>query len=105
VPGLRRDASITADLHLSEVRARPATREPAMPRSPHDTGVSMNANPWRPHCHAPGIWSVVRDTTNGRGYFEYLNPGGPHLKWHEARAKAREANRATEPQEQKHAAE
>ena len=51
-------------------------------------------NPWRPWCHAPGTWSVVRNAKGGR--LQYLKHGRDgYLKWFEARRVANEANRAT----------
>lgn len=55
---------------------------------------SRKPNPWRPWCHAPSVWSVVRYAK--RGGLEYFKHGrGGYLRWFEARRIAREANGAT----------
>jgi hypothetical protein len=50
---------------------------------------------WKPHQHAPGIWSVARELSCG--CLQYLKRT-PHkyLKYHEARKLANETNRAAQ---------
>jgi len=60
--------------------------------------MPRKANPWRPWCHAPGMWSVVRDAK--RGLLQYFKHGRDgYLKWFEALRVAAEANRASQGEE------